>query len=248
MSISTVQYVGWILGPILQVCIAGIMIRRTLHRELPWFFWFTVFQIVQFVVLFTAFHIAYAPYFYLYWLSEGIHCLLGLAVIQEIYRHAFLPFDRLRGFSSLIFKLAAVALVVVAIGVAMVTQGNERNRMVAGLLTLDQSAGFVQCGLLFVVLLMKQALGLRWRQPSTGIALGMGIASSSLAISLTVRAYSTRPENGVIALMVTLFYDVALVVWLAALLKRNPELDSTQVPENDLLRKWNSALVEIMGR
>ncbi len=248
MQVSTTHYVAWILTGLLHVCIAVIMYRRSLIKQLPWFFAFTIYHIVQFVVLFVSIKFDYSLYFYSFWISEGVDCLMALAVIQEVYQNAFRPFDGLKTFASLVFKWAALLLIVIAIATALANNGSERDRFIAALLILDRSAAFVQCGLLFLIFLLKQAMGLNWSQPSTGIALGMGIASASVTVALTVRAYSGGADDAIVGLMMALFYNVALFIWVAALLRPDREPGRGQLPGDEVLEKWNSALVEIMGR
>jgi hypothetical protein len=224
------------------------MFRHKLIREVPWFFAYTVFHLLQFIVLIATYHYSYDAYFYSYWAIEAIDALLVLVVIQEIYLHTFRPFEALRGLSTVLFRWAVIVLLAISLLVAASASGTEQDRFVASLLILDRSACFVQCALIFLLFMMKQAIGLPWRRLSHGIALGLGLISTSTSITMTVRAYSHRQIDGIISLILACTYDLAIVAWIAMLLRPEPIPDRANLVPSTTLRKWDSALLELMHR
>jgi hypothetical protein len=245
---ETFQLVLWILAPVGQLIAVAVMYSRKLIREVPWFFAYTVFHLVQFTVLFLSYHYSYSAYFYSYWVAEGIDALLVLIVIQEVYDHVFHPYDALRNLSTILFRWAAIVLLAVTILVAASASGTEQNRFIAGLLILDRSASFVQCGLIFLLFILKQALGLPWRSVNHGVALGLGIISASASITLTMRAYSHQEFDGIFGLVLTITYDLAILTWIAILLRPEPTPDRANVLANGTLQRWDTALLELMNR
>jgi hypothetical protein len=246
--ISGLQQVLWIIAPVGQALTAVYMIRRNLFREAPWFLAYTIAHVVRFVVLFITYRVSYAAYFYAYWSAEGIDALLTLVVIQETYDRAFEPFTVLRHLSSILFRWATVILLALMVLVAAGSNGTEQDRIVAGLLVLDRSACFVQCGLLFLLFVFKDAVGLAWTNLSRGIALGLAIVSGSTAVTLTVRAYSHRGLDPVFSLILAMTYDLAIFVWAAVALRSELEPKADGLVTSEVLRSWDSALVRLTRR
>lgn len=246
--ISGVQQALWILAPIGQALTAVYMIRRNLFREAPWFLAYTISHVIRFAVLFIAHKVSYTVYFYTYWPAEGIDALLTLAVIQEIYDRAFHPFGVLRHLSAILFRWATVILLIVMVLVGATANGTEQDRIVAGLLVLDRSACFVQCGLLFLLFIFKDAVGLAWTNLSRGIALGLAIVSGSTAITLTVRAYSYRGLDPVFSLILAITYDLAIFVWVVVALRSELASKAEALVGSEVLQSWDSALVKLTRR
>jgi hypothetical protein len=245
---ETLQLVLWIFAPVGQLIVVAVMYSRKLVREVPWFVAYTVFHLLQFTVLFFAYHHRHSAYFYSYWAAEGVDAFLVLVVIQEVYDHVFHPYDALRRLSTILFRWAVVVLLAITVLTAASGSGTEQNRFIAGLLILDRSASFVQCGLIFLLFMLKQAIGLPWRNVNHGIALGLGIISASACVTLTIRAYSPQGFDGIVGLVLTITCDLAILAWIAMLLRPEPVPDRENLLASGTLQKWDSALLELMNR
>jgi hypothetical protein len=245
---ETIQLVLWVLAPSGQVVAALLMIRQKLFLEIPWFFVYTLFHLGQFAVLFIAYHQTYSAYFYAYWIAEAIDILLVLAVIQEIYGLVFAPFTALRKLSSMIFRWAVITLFAISLLAAASASGTEHDRFIASLLILDRSAAFVECALVFLLFVLKQAIGLPWRNLKHGIALGLGVIAASSCVAFTVRAYSSQEIDGVTGLVLTVIYDLSIVAWIALLLRPEPVPDRAGLVVSSTLREWNRSLLELMSK
>jgi hypothetical protein len=246
--IETIQLVLWYFAPAGQVIVAIVMIRHRLIREVPWFFAYTIFHLIQFVVMIATYHYSYSAYFYSYWTMEGLDVLLVLVVIQEIYDQAFRPFEALRGLSTGLFRWAVIVLLGISLLVAASASGTEHDRFIASLLIVDRSACFVQCALIFLLFMMKQAIGVPWRRVSHGIAIGLGMIAASTSIAMTVRAYSHRQLDGIISVVLACTYDLAIVAWIAMLLRPEPIPNRANLVPAATLQKWDSALMELMNK
>jgi hypothetical protein len=245
---ESLQLVLWILAPVGQLIAIAVIYARRLIREVPWFFAYTVFHLIQFTVLFLAYHNSYSSYFYSYWVAEGVDALFVLIVLQEVYDHVFHPYDALQNLSTILFRWAVIILLAIALLVAASASGTEQNRFIASLLILDRSASFVQCGLIFLLFILKQAIGLPWRNVNHGIALGLGIVSAAACITLTIRAYSHQGFDGIFGLVLTVGYNLAILVWIAMLLKPQPVPNRENLLADATLQKWDAALLELMHR
>ena len=128
---------------------------------------------------------------------------------------------------------------------AISASGTEQNRFIAGLLILDRSASFVQIGVIFLLAVMKQVFALPWNNPSRGIALGLGLVAASFAVNLSLRAYSGATLDVVFGLVLTLTYNVAVVLWMLTVLRIGRETSRQDELSPDMLNMWNSALLEL---
>ncbi|MDP9263555.1 MAG: hypothetical protein M3O85_04440, partial [Acidobacteriota bacterium] len=106
----------WVGGSALSLAVVVAMVRRKLHGEFPFFFSYAAFQVVSAPLLWTLYHRGvYADYFYAYWVTSALGIGLGLTVLYEIFQHAFRPYAALRGLGSMIFRWAALVLLLVAV-------------------------------------------------------------------------------------------------------------------------------------
>jgi hypothetical protein len=243
---ESLQLFLWILAPAGQLITAALILKRRLTQEVPWFFAYTIFHLIQFALLFGAYHYTYSTYFYSYWITEGIDALLVLVVIQEIYDRDFRSFRALRDLSTNLFRWAVIILLAISLLVAVSTSGTERDRLIASLLVLDRSASFVQCVVILLLFGLKQALGIPWRNLNHGIALGFGVVSTFACAGFTVRSYSHRAIDGMLGLLFGITYDLAIAVWIGILLRPEPTLDDVRLGlASAKLQKWDSALLDL---
>src|SRR4051794_39692328 len=103
-SITVLQYALWVMGPLLQFLIVMLMLYKRIIKELPLFFAYTVFHILQFIVALVAMRTSYTSYFYVYWGTELIDALFGLLVMQEIYTAVFRDLHGLQALGSALFR------------------------------------------------------------------------------------------------------------------------------------------------
>src|SRR5690242_14981666 len=105
----------WMIQPLLQLCVAGIMFRRKLHQTFPVFFAYIVSQIPIFCLVFSAYKWgSYEQYFYSYWICAAISLVLGFKVIHEIFLDVFRPYHALKDLGSVLFKWAGLVMLLVA--------------------------------------------------------------------------------------------------------------------------------------
>ena len=86
--------------------VVGLMVRRKLRKDYPFFFSYAVYQILGFLAQFIVYHKFPKQYFYTYWTMATISVLLGLTVIYELFTEVFRPYESLRDLGSVLFKWA----------------------------------------------------------------------------------------------------------------------------------------------
>ncbi len=171
------------------------------------------------IELYCYFH-SHALYFYAFWIMQAFDFLLVIAVIQEVFGAVLREYSILKKRANQIYRCAVLILVAVAFGTALLAPGNETDRTVAGLLTLDTSSMIIQLGVLATLFVMSRMLVLGWGQLAFGIALGFGVmASVQLAVSL-MRSYLGDGSTPGYVLLRPLAYNLAVLIWLFYAAKR----------------------------
>ncbi|HSZ02437.1 MAG TPA: hypothetical protein VK788_23270, partial [Terriglobales bacterium] len=173
----------WIAHPVLELSLAGVMYWRRLHRTFPVFFAYIVFQVVNFLVLFPIYQWGSGPnatdraitaYFDAYWVSAAISVAIGFKVIHEIFLDMLRPYPNLKDLGTLLFKWAALVMLLVAMVVAVASQQGDDEPLVQAVIIMQRSVRFIQCGLILFLLFFSRHMGISRRQLSFGIALGFG--------------------------------------------------------------------------
>ncbi len=105
----------------------------------------------------------------------------------------------------------------------------------------------VQSGLLLALLLFSRFLGLSWRRPAFGIALGLGIVTSVDLAMFALRAeFTSRAGAEFLNLLITGTYLVCVSIWIGYLLAPEPEPASLAVVPHDEVETWNTELQHLL--
>ena len=112
MRLSTIDYVLWFATPVLMTAIGVFMYRRRLHREFPFFFNYVFFVVLSFAVEFPLRN--WPNFFYVYWTTSALSIIVSFAVLQEIFKDAFRPYEALRDLSVILFRWCALVILLVA--------------------------------------------------------------------------------------------------------------------------------------
>jgi len=114
--------------------------------------------------------------------------------------------------------------------------------LVQAVTLLQRSVLMVQCGLILFLLLFSQFLGVSRKQKSFGVALGFGLFASVQLLLLALYA-GRYLDIGLMALVNTIMYDLAIVVWIAYALARSSVRD---VAANHLqTQRWERSLADL---
>lgn len=209
---AQIQLALWIAHPVLELCLAGIMVWRRLHRTFPVFFAYIVFQIVNFLILFPIYRSgAIMPYFYAYWISAAVSLAIGFKVIHEIFVDVFRPFHTLKDLGTVLFKWAALVMLLVAIVVTAASTGADT--LAQAVIIGQRCVRVMQCGLILFLLVFSPYLGVSWRQHSFGIALGLGGYATVDLVGLALFSGGLIHAHTV-SVINTVAYSFAILIWI----------------------------------
>ncbi len=238
------SYAVWLFAPAFQAWLIVVLWRRGLRRRYPIFFNYTAFSIVTFVALFGIRHCGlqhwYPPYFYAFWTTSIISIGLGFAVIHEVFHGVFRPYDTLRDFGNVLFRWAAVVLVLVAIVTAAGGTNAADVRIMQTILTLERSVRVMQCGLVLFLFLFSSFLGLSSRAHLFGIALGFGIFAAFDLGTAVMRAAFGPMGNAEVSMVRGAVYGLSCILWLFYMRSEEPERRT--VEHRLRTTEWNYAL------
>jgi hypothetical protein len=242
-KIQLAYNVLWSAHPVLQISVAAAMFKRKLNRQFPIFFAYIVFQALLFFVLFPIYKWGnYSEYFDTYWISSGVSLVLGFMIIHEIFLDVFHPYHTLRDLGSVLFRWAALVMLLVAGVVAASSPAGVQGPLVEVITTVQRCVRVIQCGLILFLLVFSKYLGVSWRQHSFGIALGFG---GFAGVELTMLAlHASRHASDVSANLVNLIgYNMAIMTWFTYMLLKSP---ARQNVANLLMsQRWEQGLTDL---
>jgi len=241
--LSNSQLVLWIAHPILQLAVAIVMFKRSLYKAFPVFFTYTISQVATFCVLFPLCRLEYAAaFYYAYWVCAAISLTIGFKVIHEVFLDVFRPYHTLRDLGSVLFKWAALVMMLVAFVVAAGSSATELGPFGEAVVTVQRCVRVVQCGLILFLLVFSRYLGVSWKQHSFGIALGFG-GFASVELAMATLNVSGRLNHGTKDLGIMVSYNLAILVWLAYSFVKSPARASSATLLTS--QRWEQSLSDL---
>jgi hypothetical protein len=242
-------YYLWIAPHILLIAVAVLMIRRKVFKEFPAFLVYSIFEFVQFSVLFALIHLPSVSgqrYYDAYLVGVAVSAALRFGVIHEIFENVFRNYTALDQLRKVLFGWATVVLLLVAVATATFAPG-ENSRLIAAIYAIGRAVSIVQAGLIFFLFLFTRYFALTWRNYVFGIALGLGIfASVDLATSAIKTQLGPNPVADVLNMVSMATYHCSVLIWLFYLLAPEHETRRiNQLPSHDL-QQWNNELQRLL--
>lgn len=232
-----------VVAAAVQVFTLRILNQRKLRSEFPVFSRYSLFCVVGCVITLIS-SVVYCPrYFYVYWALTAITMVLEFGVLYELLVNALKPYSALIDLGKMLFRWAAVFLILAALLTAFATTGSGSNRLVAASELLQRTVRLMQCGLLLLFFGLEKRLGLSWRTHSMSIALGLGIyAGADLSTTYLIDRLPALAST--FQVFTNLVYLGAASLWAYSLAKPEPArsnvLDS---PRRLIFQRWNEALL-----
>jgi tellurite resistance protein TehA-like permease len=126
----------------------------------------------------------------------------------------FRSYPALKRLGLMMFRGAAAALLLAAIGASAYGNASGIPPIVQGFAILDRSVAIVQCGLLAFLFVFAFYFRLSWRNFVFGIGLGLGIFSSVQLATSALRA-GQGVGSGAFDVLVMGTYFICVLIWIA---------------------------------
>jgi hypothetical protein len=230
----------------LQVFLAAVLLAKRAWRKHPMFAAYVFFTLFETVATLPGRWTA-AAYFYAFWVCEAIGIVLGLAVVREIFTNIFSPHAALRKLATLIFRVAVVALIVLACG-AIYEQSVSARSIARVLMVATDGTRIVELGLIMFLFLCSSAFGLHWRQNEFGIALGLGTCAAVELVNVTLLTHLSPAAGQTFSVVRSFSFIFSLLIWLGYLLLPERAISGGQLPKKAQLEQWNQAVTELINR
>ncbi len=246
MRLGLMDYVLWFASPCLQAGVLMAMFRRGLHRDYPYFFNYTVIEVISTPLLYVLHLHSYTGYFYAYYANLALSVIISFAVLQEIFRNAFRPYEALRDLSVILFRWSALVVLLVAVMWAINTK-MDKGFVTQAIQLADRSVRLMQCGLVFFLLLFSEYLGIPRRSLLFGISLGFGLFASVNMLVFTGGTHHGIVRQTTLSEINSAAYFTAVAIWFGYTLAAAPS--RSKIAEESLLRSkhWNLALEDARG-
>lgn len=244
---SAVFYTLWIAPALIFAFLVVSMHRRGMRQRFPYFFSYAVFQVVSFLVQFAVYHYWPKLYFYEYWTGAALSIGISFAVIYEVFAEIFDPFEGLRDLGRVLFRWAAIVLVLAAVVMIVVTTSTSASiAFTRGIVAFERSVRIMQCGMVLLMILCAPHLGLKRGHRVFGIGVGFGIlaAIDLLAVAVVSRIGVSQTVALVNSLLHMGAFTFAALLWLRYFLMPEPARGPVvQVAPSE---RWNYALSTAM--
>ena len=217
-----VRYYLWIAPHVVLAIVLFASLKKRLHKELPVFCTFTVFETLRFVLLFTVsrFITASSIGVYLWFLTctAAIGIPLQLAVIYELAHNLIFSRTSVERILRPVFTWTVAGLVLFAALTSGSLRDISREKIWNGFEVLDFSSGLVQVGILVALFLFSRVLQVSWRSRATGVALGFGVSACISLAAAAVRSGLGKPAFIAVDIAQMAAFHVSVVIWLIYLL------------------------------
>ncbi|HMF90535.1 MAG TPA: hypothetical protein VKL40_07810 [Candidatus Angelobacter sp.] len=230
----------------IQAAILWFLYRGKRRSEFPIFRTYSATYILLLLISLSAYVIPGCDqstrYTYVYWTVSIVYMSVEFAVMYEIIVNALKPYSALVDLGRMLFIWAAVFLLIAAGTTAFATSGPESGRLQAAFAVVERSMRLMECGLLLLFFFFERRLGLSWRNPNVGIAIGLGItASVDLICSYLQSRFPAQALQ--VGMVNTSAYAGVLAFWCYLLVADRAETKSAVSPPSRLiLQRWNEAL------
>ena len=225
------------------------MVRNDRRKEFPLFFQYTIFQIIGTVALIQLYRmalvdrIALRVYFNTFWAATAVSSFLAFAVIHEIFKNAFKPFEALRDLASILFRWALLVVLLVAAVLAFSNGGDGGKMAVCVIQSVERSVLVMQGGMLLFLMLFSAQLGFSWRQHGFGIGLGFGLYACGELVNNLISARLGTRFDAMSSLLQMVFVTGQIFVWLGYLMRPEPaRVVVDAFSPKPILQRWDAVL------
>ena len=213
-----------------------LLFRRGARQHFPVFFAYSLYTVgVTLARLVTIGH--YQVYFYLFWWTEAVLLLLGLAALHETFRWVYKGFYEFWWFRIIYFGTIIVVLLV-TVRNAMVNPPVQAHPVIGLILSVGIAINLLQAGIAALFAVLAKPLAIEHRRYPFGIAAGFGASSIGPFIGYFARSVFGKNLDAFTQNASAVAYILALGIWLLAFGRQEPEDKAwtPPMPPEEMLR------------
>ena len=232
--------IEWLTIP-LEAWILLLMIRKSLHWRFPWFFLYMVYITLADVTRTVL--IGSTVYIHVYWWTQAIAYMLSLSALYESFRAIFRPFYRIDWFRA-VWPGVIVLIWVYCIWRAWTHPPPHFGRTGATLISGVIVSSFSTVGMVLLFFVLVKLVVTKWYLYEFHIVYGIGLTSAGMATAVLVRSEFGNKFVWWTEWGPPLAYLIALVVWVSAFLRREPQI-TIETPPEVLLQEMQQDLKSV---
>ncbi|HYL93133.1 MAG TPA: hypothetical protein VEW69_08245 [Alphaproteobacteria bacterium] len=247
MRADWIPLIASLLNAAAFAAILLILCKHKLRSAFPIFFTYISFGLLMVAVALPVYLRTCScatSYFYVYWTLTTLFMLLEFGVMYEIFVNALKPHAALIDLGKMLFRWAALFLLITAVLTAAATSGSEVSKMTAAVALVERSIRLIECGFLLLFFLFERRLGLSWRNPCMSIGLGLGV---SAAVGLCMAYLFNHYPGWTMPLRIIDqgSYFGILVFWLFCLTQNaRSRASGFDLPGRLIFKRWNETLAD----
>jgi len=261
LSFFLVWHIVWFARVALSLVLFLVVIRRHLYKHFLLFAvhsgWIALAGVTILAMNYALF-VSGNQFFIGVAITIAVEATLAFAIIYQMFVQRLRPYPAVRDLGSTAFRASTLVVLAAVLALAWLAPGSGVRYWTSFSSVIQRSARMLQCGQLVFLFLFCSYFRLSWRSRAFGIALGLGIStSSSLAINAIMSQLGTAAlhrseyvlrlanESGnLIAVLVWLFYMLAPEQTPQAP-DQTPRGPGGSLPEHDL-ETWNQELERLL--
>ena len=197
---------------VLLIVLFAILVKASAYREFPWFFIYVSFAVISDILRFSVRNIQ-EMYFYTYWTTEAIYCILGIVVFYELFRKVFLNLTKMR-FLRLVFPIAVLFSAALSVVRAHVFPPHMATALISFIVSAELAVRLLQSFIFGLLVILVYFFGLRWKQYAFGIAAGFGIYATTALICTTRFSESGTSFTFLWGAVMLVSYSIAVLIWI----------------------------------
>src|SRR5436309_8252979 len=149
MSVSRIIFDIFLI--VLQVALIVTMTLRKRRAQFPIFYNYAFLILFVNIALQLSVRWFFREYSFVYWISTGLMMLLGFGVLYEVFVSILKPFSELIDLGKMMFRWAALFLLITAFITALATTGSKTTKLCTAILLMEHCIQLMQCGFLLLL-------------------------------------------------------------------------------------------------
>lgn len=234
MAIANLIVLGISLG--LEIWLLTLLFRRGVRHHFPVFFSYGVFLApVTLARLLTLTN--YPIYFMVFWWTDALLLLLGLAALHEIFRWVYRGFYEFWWFRLVYYGTISLVLLI-TVRNAVVNPPVQAHPLVGLVLNMGITINLLQAGIAALFAALSKPLAIERRRYPFGIVAGFAASSLGPFVGYFARSIFGKNVDTFTQNASAVTYILALVIWLMAFGKPEPEeiAWTPPMPPDEMLR------------
>lgn len=220
----------------LELWLLALLFRRRVRRHFPLFFTYSAYTVAIAIGRLLALG-NYQLYFYVFWWTEALFLSLGLVALHETFRWVYKGFYEFWWFRLVYYGTISLVLLV-TVRNAIVNPAVQAHPVISLVLNMGITINLLQAGIAALFATLSKPLAIERRRYPFGIVAGFAASSLGPFVGYFARSIFGKNVDTFTQNASAVAYILALVIWLIAFSKPEPEERAwtPPMPPDEMLR------------